>query len=67
MSQRCGCGVGAVKYIREGNSHQGGFAQGGTDKTVGQIAHAGKAGERSALLYKFYPGEGVLVLSWVSL
>ena len=53
--------------MREGNGHQGVFAQGGTDKTVGQVAHAGKAGEGSALLDKFNPGEGALVLSWVSL
>ena len=62
-----GCEVGAVKCIREGNIHQRAFAQGGTDKAVGQIAHARKAGERSALLDKFYPGEGVLVASWISL
>lgn len=67
MSWRCGCGVGADKCIREGNIHQRAFAQGGTDKTVRQIAHAAKAGEGRALLAKFYTREGALVLSWVSL
>ena len=60
-----GAGLMRLNALGKGMATKG--VWGDTNETMGQIAHARKVGKRSALLDKLYPGEGILVLSWVSL